>query len=75
MDENATLKYLERMRINYELVTHPAIFNMAEAEAVKLPHPEAEAKNLFICDKNKRDILSKIAVAPFAGAWIEIDRN
>ncbi|HJA47252.1 MAG TPA: prolyl-tRNA synthetase associated domain-containing protein [Candidatus Limosilactobacillus excrementigallinarum] len=50
MDEKATLKYLERMRINYELVTHPAIFNMAEAEAVKLPHPEAEAKNLFICD-------------------------
>ena len=30
---------------------------------------------MFICDKNKRDILSKIAVAPFAGAWIEIQNG
>ena len=33
---------------------------------------ENQTKYLFIYDKNERDILSKIAVAPFAGAWIEM---
>lgn len=40
--------------IKYEAVEHKAVYNMAEMSEVTLPHPEADAKNLFVRDDKKR---------------------
>ena len=48
-----TYHYLEKYQIPYEVVTHPAVFNMTDAQRLALPHPEAEAKNLLIRDTTK----------------------
>lgn len=55
MDKTETLHYLDQLGIAYELVEHPAVFNMAEVVQISLPHPEADAKNLFIRDDKKRN--------------------
>ena len=55
MDKTETLHYLDQLGIAYELVEHPAVFNMAELAQISLPHPEADAKNLFIRDDKKRN--------------------
>lgn len=55
MDKTETLHYLDQLGIAYELVEHPAVFNMAELAQISLPHPEADAKNLFIRDNKKRN--------------------
>lgn len=55
MDKTETLHYLDQLGIAYELVEHPAVFNMAEVAQISLPHPEADAKNLFIRDDKKRN--------------------
>ena len=41
--------------ITYEKTEHPAVFSMKEVPAVELPHPEADAKNLFVRDDKKRN--------------------
>lgn len=53
-DEICTL--LERSGIGYELVDHPAVYTMEDLAVLSLPHPEAEAKNLFLRD-DKRNFL------------------
>ena len=55
MNKNETLHYLDQLGIKYEIVEHPAVYNMAEMEKIALPHPEADAKNLFVRDDKKRD--------------------
>ena len=55
MNKNETLHYLDQLGIKYEIVEHPAVYNMAEMEQIELPHPEADAKNLFVRDDKKRD--------------------
>ena len=50
-------KLLERENIPYEKVEHPAVFTVAEADALNLPHPEAATKNLFLKDKKGRYFL------------------
>lgn len=47
---------MERSGIGYELVDHPAVYTMEDLAALSLPHPEAEAKNLFLRD-DKRNFL------------------
>ena len=46
---------LAREGIAYEAVEHKAVFNMEELADVALPHPEADAKNLFVRDDKRRD--------------------
>ena len=41
--------------IEFETVEHKAVFNMDELNTVELPHPEWEAKNLFVRNDKKRD--------------------
>lgn len=54
MNKSETLRYLDQHQINYEKIDHPAVFNMADLANLHLPHPEADAKNLFICDCQKK---------------------
>ena len=55
MNKSETLYYLDQRGIKYEIMEHPAVYNMAEMEKIALPHPEADAKNLFVRDDKKRD--------------------
>ena len=55
MNKSETLYYLDQLGIKYEIVEHPAVYNMAEMEKIALPHPEADAKNLFVRDDKKRN--------------------
>ena len=55
MNKNETLHYLDQRGIKYEIVEHQAVYNMAEMEKIALPHPEADAKNLFVRDDKKQN--------------------
>lgn len=54
MNKIETLRYLDQHQINYEKIDHPAIYNMEDLAQLHLPHPEADAKNLFIRDDQKK---------------------
>ena len=54
MNKKETLQYLDQLGIEYEIVEHQGVFNMSEMEEISLPHPEADAKNLFVRDDKKR---------------------
>ena len=56
MNKNEICALFERSGIGYELVDHPAVYTMEDLAALSLPHPEAEAKNLFLRD-DKRNFL------------------
>ena len=47
-------KLLDDKGIDYERYDHHAIYDMEESAELNLPHPEAEAKNLFIRDDKHR---------------------
>ena len=53
MDKEQTCQFLRDMGIEFERVDHPAVCNMAETAELALPHPEAEAKNLFLRDDRR----------------------
>ena len=53
MDKEQTCQFLRDMGIEFERIDHPAVCNMAEMAKIDLPHPEAEAKNLFLRDDRR----------------------
>ena len=55
MTKEETYYYLIDHNANFEITEHGAVFNMAELEAVKLPYPDADAKNLFVRDDKRRN--------------------
>ena len=55
MNKEEIYRFLENQQIPFERMEHIAVFNMAEMREVHLPHPEAEAKNLFVRDDKKRN--------------------
>lgn len=55
MDKLAIYQLLDTQKIPYEKTEHPAVFNMEELSAIHLPHPEWDAKNLFVRDDKKRN--------------------
>lgn len=55
MNKREVYRYLDDRNVRYEVTEHEAVYNMAEAVAVPLPYPEAEAKNLFVRDDKKRN--------------------
>ena len=55
MDKQGVYRFLRERGIEYECVEHPAAYNMEEMSHIALPHPEADAKNLFVRDDNKRN--------------------
>ena len=55
MDKEEIYRFLQANDFQFEWLEHKAVFNMAEMAEVELPHPEAEAKNLFVRDDKKRN--------------------
>lgn len=49
-DKNGVLALLESAAIKYEVTEHRPIYTVEEGEALKLPHPEAISRTLFLCD-------------------------
>lgn len=50
MNKAAIYQLLTDRHIWHEIIEHPAVYTMADLAQVTLPHPEAEAKNLFLRD-------------------------
>ena len=46
--------YLKENGIWHEITEHAAVFNMEELDAVELPYPDCDAKNLFVRDDKRR---------------------
>lgn len=46
--------YLKEKGIWHEVTEHAAVFNMEELDAVELPYPDCDAKNLFVRDDKRR---------------------
>ena len=42
--------FLKENNYWHEITEHEAVFNMEELDAVDLPYPDADAKNLFVRD-------------------------
>lgn len=55
MNKQEVYDFLTSKGIEYEVTEHGAVFNMEEMSHVELPHPEADAKNLFVRDDKKRN--------------------
>lgn len=55
MNKQEIYNYLKEQNIRYEVTEHKAVFNMEELAEVDIPYPEADAKNLFVCDDKKRN--------------------
>ena len=46
--------YLKENNIWHEITEHEAVFNMEELDAMELPYPDCDAKNLFVRDDKHR---------------------
>ena len=55
MNKQDIYNYLKENNIWHEITEHKAVYNMAELAEVDTPYPEADAKNLFVCDDKKRN--------------------
>lgn len=54
MNKQKIYDFLHSQNIPFEITEHKAVYNMAELAEIPLPHPEADAKNLFIRDDKRR---------------------
>lgn len=54
MDKQQTYDFLKEAGIEFEITEHEAVYNMEELDAVDLPYPGDDAKNLFVRDDKKR---------------------
>ena len=55
MNKQETYDYLAKHGIKFEKTEHRAVFSMNEVDAVELPYPDRDAKNLFVRDNKKRN--------------------
>ena len=55
MNKQEIYDYLNEKNIWHEITEHKAVYNMAEVAEIEVPYPEADAKNLFVCDDKKRN--------------------
>ena len=55
MDKGEIYALLDSEHIWHEVTEHAAVYNMAEAAALELPYPEADAKNIFVRDDKRRN--------------------
>lgn len=54
MNKQELYTYLTAMNIPFEVTEHAAVYTMEDLAQIPLPHPEAEAKNLFVRDDKKQ---------------------
>ena len=55
MNKQEIYGYLNDKNISYEVTEHQAVFNMEQLSEIELPHPDADAKNLFVRDNKKKN--------------------
>ena len=55
MNKDEVYAFLLKCGVSFEVTEHKAVYNMKEMAEIELPHPEADAKNLFIRDDKKRN--------------------
>ena len=55
MNKAEIYEFKKNRGIWHEIVEHGAVYNMAEMALIDLPHPEADAKNLFVRDDKKKN--------------------
>ncbi|MBR1855327.1 MAG: prolyl-tRNA synthetase associated domain-containing protein, partial [Lachnospiraceae bacterium] len=55
MNKAETYQYLKDHGVSFEITEHQAVFNMAELDAVAMPYPELDAKNLFVRDDKRKN--------------------
>ena len=48
MNKQETYDYLKNCGVAFEITEHPAVWNMEDVAQLEMPHPEADAKNLFV---------------------------
>ena len=55
VNKQETYEYLSSHGVEFEITEHEAVYNMEELDAVELPYPGDDAKNLFVRDDKKRN--------------------
>ncbi|HBF14477.1 MAG TPA: prolyl-tRNA editing protein [Clostridiales bacterium] len=55
MNKQEIYALLDAQGIAYEVTEHGAVYTMEDLAAVPLPHPEADAKNLFVRDDRRQN--------------------
>ena len=55
MNKQDIYDLLEKKGIWHEIVEHEAVWNMEDLAKVKLPYPDADAKNVFVRDDKKQN--------------------
>ena len=50
MTKQETYDFLISHSVTFEITEHAAVYNMEELDAVELPYPDCDAKNLFVRD-------------------------
>ena len=55
MNKQKIYDFLHSQNIPFEITEHKAVYNMAELAEIPLPHPEADAKNLFVRDDKRHN--------------------
>ena len=48
MNKEQVYEHLKNCGIDFEITKHPAVWNMEDVSKIPMPHPEADAKNLFV---------------------------
>lgn len=55
MNKEEVYEFIKNRGIWYEITEHKAVYSMEDLRDVDIPHPEADAKNLFVRDNKKRN--------------------
>ena len=55
MNKQEIYTYLKDHNIWHAITEHKAVFNMEELADIEIPHPESDAKNLFVRDDKKKN--------------------
>lgn len=54
MNKQEAYDFLTQSGVKFEITEHQAVYNMAELAQIDNPHPECDAKNLFVRDDKRR---------------------
>ena len=55
MNKQEVYALLDALGIAYDVTEHGAVYTMADLPSIPLPHPEADAKNLFVRDDRRQN--------------------
>ena len=55
MKKQDIYEFLKQKNIEHEITEHKAVFSMNDISDIPIPHPEADAKNLFVRDDKKNN--------------------